>query len=182
MKSCWIIADDFADTHIDPDQLKNIGPLWGSWKTWRAWQTDNVLCHDANKAQELVTREFQKTCNFHIPQKHYTMLGRPNNVNLYEGDFPGEFDNPEEIVAMHLASQNNNLILLIGYDLTEIKSGSKFQKHKDKNYINAFRATINTYPDVQWVLIDHSEDLDKSLLNLPNLTCDKFESVLQLLG
>jgi basic membrane lipoprotein Med (substrate-binding protein (PBP1-ABC) superfamily) len=83
---------------------------------------------------------------------------------------------------MHLVAEHNDLVLLLGYDLTEITTQDKYQRHKQLNYQNAFRATLNTYPNVQFVLIDHSGDLDKSFKNISNITCDKFESVLQLLN
>lgn len=182
MKTCWIVADDFAGPHVDPDQIKKIGPVWGSWRTWRAWKTDNVLCHDVTQAQELLQRAFQAVCNFYTANKNYATLGRPLKVNLYEGDFPGELDRPEEIIAMHLVAEHNDLVLLLGYNLTKIEEEDKYQRHKRLNYQNAFRATLNTYPNVQFVLIDHPGDLDKSFQNISNITCDKFESVLQLLN
>jgi len=134
------------------------------------------------KAQELLQRAFQAVCNFYTANKNYASLGRPLKVNLYEGDFPGELDHPEEIIAMHLVADHNDLVLLLGYDLTEVTTQDKYQRHKQLNYQNAFRATLNTYPNVQFVLIDHSGDLDKSFKNISNITCDKFESVLQLLN
>ena len=182
MRVCWIISEDFASTHITPEQLKDIAPSWGSWKTWRAWNTDNVLCHDAVKAQELVQRAFHSVCNFYTANKNYAQLGRPARVNLYEGDFPGALDRPEEIIAMHLVAEQNDLVLLLGFDLAPKKSDDRFETHKNLNYTNAFRATLNTYPETQWVLIDHPEDLDKSFKNVTNLTCDKFENVLKLLS
>ncbi len=182
MRVCWIIADDFAATHIDPVKLKDVGPIWGSWRTWRAWNTDNVLCHDFAKAAELTQRAFHAVCNLYVPNKHYQSLNRPAKVNLYDGDFPGEFDNPEEIVAMHLVADANDLVLLLGYDLTKITETDKYQRHKQINYLNAFRATLNTYSETQFVLIDHAGDLDESLTKIANLTCDRFESVLQLLN
>ena len=94
----------------------------------------------------------------------------------------GELDHPEEIIAMHLVADHNDLVLLLGYNLTEVTTQDKYQRHKQLNYQNAFRATLNTYPNVQFVLIDHSGDLDKSFKNISNITCDKFESVLQLLN
>lgn len=181
MRSCWIVADDFVSPHIEPQTLKDVAPVWGSWKTWRAWNTDNVLCHDENKSRELIQRAFQAVCNFYVPKKQYAELGRPLKVNLYEGDFPGEMDRPEEIVAMHLVAENNDLVLLLGYNLTEITETDKYLKHKALNYQNAFRATVNTYPDTQWVLIDHPGDLAKSFQTIPNITCDNFDNVLKLL-
>lgn len=180
MRVCWIISEDFASTHITAEQLKDIAPSWGSWKTWRAWNTDNVLCHDVVKAQELVQRAFHSVCNFYTANKNYAQLGRPARVNLYEGDFPGALDRPEEIIAMHLVAEQNDLVLLLGFDLSEKTHEDKFQSHKRLNYINAFRATLNTYPTTQWVLIDHDLPVTKKI-TLSNLSKDSFDSVVQLL-
>lgn len=181
MRISWIIADDFVSPHVTPEQLKDVGPVWGSWRTWRAWNTDNVLCNEYADAEGLVKRKFHETCNFYVPEKHYAQLNRPK-VNLYGGDFPGALDHPEEIVSMHLVAESSDLVLLLGYDLTEKTFDDKMATHKRLNYVNAFRATLNTYPETQWVLIDHPGDLDKSLTKITNLTCDKFESVLNLLS
>jgi hypothetical protein len=182
MRVSCVIADAFANTTIDPEQLKSLGPTWGSWRTWRTWNTDNVLCHDLGRARDLLQRAFQAVCNFYVPNRHFSALNRPTRVQVYEGDFPGEMDHPEDIVAMHLAAVSSDLILLLGYGLSATTSEDRFERHKHTNYLNAFRATLNTYPDVQFVLIDHSGDLEKSLLSITNLTCDKYETVLQLFG
>lgn len=182
MRVSCVLADAFAATHIEPEKLKHIGPLWGSWRTWRAWQTDNVLCHDFSKCQELTQRAFHAVCNLYIPNQHFAALNRPNNVRLYDGQFPGEFDHPEEIVSMHLVSDSADLVLLFGYDVSAVTESDKFQRHKQINYLNAFRATLNTYATTQFVLIDHLDPVDKSLQSITNLSCDSFESVLQLLN
>ena len=180
MKCSSIITDSFVDPTVTTDQLKNIGPVWGSWRTWRAWTTDNVLCDDLAQATQLLQRSFQQHCNFYVPNRHFAALGRPENVQLYNGSFPGEFDRPEEIIAMHLVAEHNDLVLLFGYSLIQPKLDDKMQQHKSINYLNAFRATLNTYPNTQWVVIDHDGKLDDSLSKVSNLTCDKFETVLQL--
>jgi hypothetical protein len=182
MRCCCLIADGFASTYIEPDQIKGVGSTWGSWKTWRSWKTDNVLCHDFSQSQQLLQRAFQAVCNFYTQRKHYAALNRPLGVNLYDGDFQAEIDHPEEIVAMHLVADQNDLVLLFGYDLTVKDSEDRFENHKRTNYVNAFRATLNTYPNTQWVLIDHPGAIDPSLGSITNITCDKFETVLQLLN
>lgn len=180
MRVCWIISEEFASTHITPEQLKDIAPSWGSWRTWRAWSTDNVICHDATKAQELIQRAFHSVCNFYTANKNYAQLGRPAKVQLYEGDFPGTLDRPEEIIAMHLVAEQNDLVLLLGFDLSDKTFDDKYETHKQQNYFNAFRATVNTYPQTQWILIDHPGSVTKKI-TLPNLTKDSFDSVMQLL-
>jgi hypothetical protein len=180
MRVCWVIGEEFASTHTTAEQLKDIAPSWGSWKTWRAWNTDNVLCDNAGKAQELIQRAFHSVCNFYTAKKNYAALGRPLKVNLYEGDFPGELDRPEEIIAMHLVAEHNDLVLLLGFDLSDKEYTDKFETHKRLNYINAFRATLSTYPNTQWILIDHPNAVTKKI-TMPNLTKDSFDSVIQLL-
>ena len=74
----WVLANDLVlDPTVDIVRMKRGGGFWGSWKTWRAYNTDNVICHDLTKAQELIKRAFQATCNFYIPNSAYTALNRP---------------------------------------------------------------------------------------------------------
>lgn len=182
MRVSWIVADDFADSTVDPSTLKNIGSTWGSWRTWRAWNTDNVLCHDKTKAKDLVTRAFQAVCNLYVPKSAYAELGRPAGVKLFDGKFPAEFDSAEEIIAMHLLAGKNDLVLLLGHNLSEPDTTDAFERHKRKNYLAAFASAIKMYPDTQWVIINHDAELVSNLYELENITCDTYENVLQLLG
>ena len=181
MQVSWVIADNFNDHTVDPEKLKDIGAIWGSWKTWRAWNTDNVICFNIEKARDLVTRAFHAVCNLYVQESAFALLDRPNGVNIYAGTFPAEFDNEEEIVAMHLLADNADIVLLLGYNLNLPDSDDKYLMHKRKNYNAAFSAAVKMYPDTQWVLLDHSE-LDDNLKNLENLTCDTLENVLELLS
>lgn len=181
MRISWVISDSFADPTVDPETLKSIGGIWGSWRTWRAWKTDNVVCYDSAKAKDLIKRAFQAVCNLYVPKKAYIDLGRPSGVGLFEGEFPAEFDNVEEIISMHLIAEQNDLVLLLGYDLTDPTTEDAYEKHKRKNYLAAFKAAVKMYPDTQWVLLDHNE-LSEELQELDNITCDTYENVLQLLG
>lgn len=181
MQVSWILADDFNDPTVDPEKLKDIGAIWGSWKTWRAWKTDNVICFNTEKARDLITRAFHAVCNLYVQESAFALLNRPSGVNIYAGTFPTEFDNEEEIVAMHLVANNADIVLLLGYNLGLPDSDDKYLMHKRKNYNAAFSAAVKMYPDTQWVLLDYPE-LDDDLKNLENLTCDTFENVLELLS
>lgn len=182
VRVCWVIAETFNDPLTDPDALAGIGSTWGSWRTWRAWNTDNVLCNDAQKAKDLTTRAFQAVCNLYIPKKDYVTLERPVGVKLYEGEFPTEFEGVEDIVGMHLVSGHNDLVLLLGFDLSTPDQTDAYELHKRKNYLAAFRAALKMYPQTQWVLINHQKKLDPSFEGFENITCDTYENVLQLLG
>lgn len=184
MNISWVLADSAV---LDPTQelepLKQVGAFWGSWRTWRAYQTDNVICHDLAKADELLRRAFQVTCNFYIPNSAYVALNRPLGVQVYEGDFVHDLDRREEIVAMHLASSTSDIVLLIGFDFAERpKNPDRLQEHQAQHYRGLVTQVIQDRADVQWVLIDHPGQIHPAMRQLTNLTQDTISGVLGLLN
>lgn len=177
----WVLADNFVlDPIIDIKEVKEIGPLWGSWKTWRGCQTDNVICHNLKKTGDLLQRDFQYNCNFYIPNESWITLDRPEGVKLYEGSFIDEYQ-PEEIIAMHLAASQSDIVLLLGFDLSEkFKNPNKLLEHRAHVYRTLVKHCIEDNPEVQWVLVDHSEPVMKFLSKLENLTIDTMENCLGL--
>ena len=180
----WVYASDYQlDPVVDVDRIKTIGPSWGSWRTWRSCSTDNVICHDLGKSRELLQRAFQAVCNFYVPKKYYESLSRPIGIKLYDGDFDLETDNIEDIIALHLAAQSSDIILLLGFDLKTpiLPDDDRFAWHKILNRHGLIRSVINNNPNTQWVAVDHTNDLDLAYQTLTNLTCDQMENVIQLL-
>lgn len=182
MRVCWILAGSFDDPLVEPEKLADVGSTWGSWRTWRAWHTDNVLCNNEQKATTLIERAFQAVCNLYVPKRSYARLGRPVGVKMYDGEFPEEIPDPEDIIAMHLVAGNSDLVLLLGYDLVELETEDRLAKHDRKRYLAAFAGAVKQYPNVQWVVIDHPAELADNIRDLENISCDTYENVLQLLG
>jgi hypothetical protein len=182
MNISWVLADSaMADPTVDISELKRLGSFWGSWRTWRAWQTDNVICHDQRKADELIKRNFQNNCNFYIPNSVYTSLNRPDGVQLYEGAFVHDVDRQEEIVAIHLAATTGDIVLLFGFDLTELEPNpDRLLAHKAHHHRNHIRQAIKDFVQIQWVIVDHIGDLDPNIANLPNVVTDSLQAVLAL--
>lgn len=183
MRVTWVVAHDHP---LDPDSnidlIRTVGPIWGSWETWRAWNTDNVVCHNRTRARELLDRAFQAVCNFYLPRSQYEFLQRPVGVKLYEGDYDMEVSGLEDVVAMHLASAQADIVLMLGFDLAPLQTiEDRLQRHKIQNRHGLLRGVIANSPNVQWVLVDHVPELDKAYQNIPNLTCDTMSSVLNLL-
>jgi len=183
MRINWVVASTYQlDPAVDADAIKNIGPVWGSWRTWRSCATDNVICHESGRAHDLVTRNFQTDCNFYIPEANFAKLGRPPGVQVYGGDFLQEVDSIEDVIALHLAAAQSDIVILLGFELTGIKGiDDTFELHKKKNYHGLVRGVIAAHPETQWVAVDHDKKLDKNYQTLANLTCDTFKNVLQLL-
>lgn len=183
MKVNWVLTSDYLPSSDSvSERLKSIGPLWGSWKTWRDCGTDNVICHDFAKAKELTARAFQAVCNFYLPKKFYQDLQRPVGVRLYDGDYAQTTDHIEDIISLHLAGQDSDIILMLGFDLRPVQDDlDKLEKHKWVNRHGLIRSAIVATPNVQYVLVDHPVELAKNYQNLPNLTCDTMENALKLL-
>ena len=182
MNISWILADDLLiDPTIDIADLKRLGTFWGSWRTWRAFQTDNVICHNQNKAAELIKRDFQRNCNFYIPNSVYTSLAHPNGVRLYEGEFVHDVVRQEEIVAMHLAASTSDVILLLGFDWQEqSKNPNRLLEHHAHVYRTLIKYCIENNSEVQWVLVDHPDEIMKSMSKISNLTKDTMDTALSL--
>ena len=184
MNITWVVATGYQiDPAVDVDAMKNIGPIWGSWSTWRSCATDNVVCHNLSKARELLQRDFQKNCNFYLPEQHHLELGRPTGVKYYGGKFDQEVDHIEDIVSMHLATAASEVVLLLGVDLLPMAELlDRFELHKLRNRYGLTRSLIAGHPNTQYVLIDHQKKLEKTFQDLPNLTCDSLGNVLKLLA
>ena len=184
MNISWVLADSAtADPAVNIAELKRLGALWGSWRTWRAYQTDNVICHDPAKVDELLKRAFQAACNFYIPNSAYVALNRPLGVQLYEGDFVHDLDRREEIVAMHLAASRSDIVLLVGFDFTEQpRNIDRMAEHQAQHHRGLAWQAIKANEEIQWVLVDHPGTIHPAMADLPNLTQDTMSNVLELLA
>jgi hypothetical protein len=182
MRINWVLSEHIAlDPLTDIEAMKNIGSFWGSWSTWRTYQTDNVICHEQKRASEFLKRNFQNTCNFYIPNSVYVSLDRPEGVNLYEGDFKDDTIQSEDIVAMHLAASVSDLVLLVGFDVSEKpKNPDRLAQHRAAVYLHLVKKVIEGNPQVQWVLVDHQGALRKDFTEISNLTTDTLETALSL--
>jgi len=181
----WVLADNLVlEPSADINRMKNVGSFWGSWKTWRAYQTDNVVCYDRQKAEELIKKAFHGACNLYLPNSIYSEIGKPPGVRLYEGGFMGHtVDCQEEIIAMNLAGSISDVVLLIGFDWRKkTKSKDELQEIRNQNYNGLVLQAIKQNPDTQWVLVDHPGKLQKDLSKLDNLGQDTLQGVLKLLN
>jgi hypothetical protein len=179
-KISWVLSDS---VQLNPTQdiavFKTIGAFWGSWRTWRACETDNVICHDQVKASEFVKRDFQRSCNFYIPDTAYANLDRPTGVKIYAGEFVHDVIHQEELVAMHLAATTSDIVLMLGWNLAELKPDPDLlATNRERHHRNMVRQAFLTYDQTQWVIVDHATALDKNIATLPNVVTDTLDSIL----
>lgn len=176
----WVIGNNLVlDPTVDIKRLKDLGSFWGSWKTWRSYQVDNVICHSMHKASELLERKFQTYCNFFIPEWIYTDLGRPSAVNLYQGELLQDVENQEEIVAMHLCASRSDIVLLLGLDFQEEpKQQDRLKEHQAHVRRHLMLGAIKNNPEIQWVIVDHTQPIRKEILDLPNVSKDTLSNIL----
>jgi hypothetical protein len=184
MNVSWVLSNSLVlDPSIDLEAVKTVGPFWGGWQTWRSCGTDNVICNDFDRAKSLLTRKFNEGCNFYIPNTIYQSLDRPSHVRLYDGTTDLDLENKEEIIAMHLAASQSDIVLLLGFNWQpQPKNPDRLQEHRAQNYRTLVKHAIVENQTVQWVLIDHAPKLMLELKDLPNLTQDTLDSVLKMLS
>jgi hypothetical protein len=180
MKLSWVIANTAViDPTVNLDSLKNIGPFWGGWRTWRSYQTDNVICHAADEAKNLITRQFHTKCNLHVPTDLWNELDRPMGVKLYGGEFNEMVDQPDDIVSIHLAAAHSDIVLLVGFDLSARNlEHDRLAKHRWHNNVQYLLHIFKSNPDIQWVVLDHSGSVEKQFESVPNLLFDTMRNVL----
>jgi hypothetical protein len=71
---------------------------------------------------------------------------------------------------------------MTGFDLGDQDSfANTSEKVKWRNQMGLLSSAIRSAVDVQFVLIDHPSQPGLTFAELPNLTCDKLQNVLQLL-
>jgi len=184
MRISWVLADNFElPPSLTTDVIKNVGPSWGPYSTWRQCQTDNVVCSNLSTAQQLIKRQFQQHCNLYIAKDHFAELSRPSGVRLFDGTCALQVLNLDEIVCMQLVSSNSDIVLMLGFDLSNTLSAVDINhNHRSKNQLGLMLHTMTTYPQVQWVMVDHPGSLPRAFLDTKTVTCDKLENVLQLLN
>ena len=182
MRVNWIHSAIYQPNDEMVDHMKEIGPSWGSWQTWRSCKTDNIVCYDKGRAQELLGRAFQSVCNFYIPKSFYQDLGRPLGVKLFEGEYKELVEDLEDIIAMHLVAPQTDLVLLNGFDIsTPTLTNDRYIDHKIKNRLGLIHQAFASNPEIQWILVDHPKEFAKNFQKLPNVTCDIMKNVLELL-
>lgn len=185
MNVSWVAASGHVfDPTVEIEKIKSVGPIWGSQYTWRSCETDNVVCHDLQSAEILISREFHRRCNFYTYKDNYQSLGRPQGIHLYANtvNFDLEIDRIDDIISMHLAAASSDVVLLLGFDFTTADdSANRFDLHKSTNWRRMARGCMVQNAETQWVAVDHSADFDEIYTELSNLTCDKMTNVLKLL-
>ena len=179
----WVASSTYAwPGSVSLDRVKAIGPVWSSWKAWRSCHSDNVICDDLGHAKTLLKRAFQSVCNFYLPRRLYQDLNRPQSVRWYDGDFKQQTNHIEDVIALHLSAQHNDIILLVGFDFSTCWSdGDPLQDHRSRNQLGLYRQIMIDNPELQWVVLDHDADLDKAFGSIDNLTKDSLQNVFNLL-
>ena len=172
----WVIADGIVlDPTIDLAKLKNVGSFWGGWKTYGTCSTDNTICYDRAKATELIKNGFNTMSNFYVHSSVFTDENRPKRIWTFGGDFEHEVENRDEIIGIHLCSAISDIVLLYGFDWSTA-SLDKLSLH----YRGLTHEAIRANPNIQFVLVDHTNDIDPKYKNLDNLTKDTLQNILAI--
>lgn len=175
------IAVVFANkTTIDPladvTKTQKLGSTWGSWSLWHQCHPQNVICHDSDRAHHLIDGGFSDRCNFYVPAHVYETLKKPTHVRAYGGDFIHEVVDREDIVALHLAASQNDIVVMIGFDWSKVVTEDPIINHQQANREGLIHQVIKSNPKKQWVIIDSG--IPDFLSDIPNISVDTLNNVL----
>ena len=179
MNIAWLFAENTVlPPDVDIDQIKDLAPIWGSWRTQRGYKTDNVICHDTVQANKLFSQGYADICNLFLHQTVWEQLNSPANVRRYAGEFHHTVESTDDIVGMHLASSFNTIVLMVGFDFAPKKNPSTARA----DYLGLAAQVMQSTPKCQWVMVDHVPKLAKPFDGSKNITCDNLKNVLHLLS
>jgi hypothetical protein len=163
MKLAWVISETLQlPPKYHSTMLHDLAPIWGSWRVWRSYQCDNCVCGDQLESQYCIENQYNQYCNLYVPD---TIDVKEPNIFRYgsQGQLPTA--NRNDIIAMHLAGSRCDLVLLLGF---------QYKVHKA-----IIDGVVSNNPDTQWVLVT---DVQETIDNRENFTCDKLDNVLKLLN
>lgn len=182
MKVCWVISEEIKKGTLDANIVKEVAPSWGSWRTWKEHKTDNCICTKISEARDLIKRAFHAVSNLYIKRDHYTKLGNPIGVKLFDGSFQSEsIHNKDDIVALNLSVPNYDIVLMSGFNFSPIVTDDEKEKVAREEYYYNVRELIKKYNTTQFVLVDYEYELAAWAKELDNLTTDTIDSVKNLL-
>lgn len=167
MNIAWVIAEKYLlPPNIPISALNDAAPIWASWRLWRTYNVDNTVCYQDEDASLVINQGYHEVSNLYISEPAWQKLNKPPGVKCFGGAFPKSISQAEDVISIHLAAAQNDLILLLGFDLSD---------HNSLFYTNL----IEHSPQQQWVIVDGT--VPSKLLTLSNLTCDTLQNVFELL-
>jgi len=178
----WVISKEIKGQVLEPMFIGDIASSWGSYETWKLYNTDNCICNELDTAKELLDRSFNKLCNLWLPESFFIELGRPDDVQLFGGAFTNKnYLYKDDIVALNLISKISDIILLLGFNLSDSDELTGEDRISRLNYYRNIKTFFKEHPNIQFVLVNYDNELSSYFDDIPNLLQDTAESVKELL-
>jgi hypothetical protein len=171
MNVSWVLAEHaILPANVSASTLNSVAPVWSSWRNIRSYQVDNAVCYHTGTANQLIDCDWHQLCNLYVSSEIQQQT-KKSPIYAFGGSFDFDIPSHDDIVCLHLAASQNQVVLMLGFDLTQ-----------NQTYADLIYTTVSSYPDTQWVLVDNSNEPSAQLKELTNLTCDSMNNVLNLLG
>lgn len=175
MNIAWVLAEHAVLlSSVTGNSLNTAAPIWSSWRHVRGYQVDNAVCYNALMAQRLIDQGWHQLCNLYVPDA-VIQKNPASRVSAFGGSFDLNIPSQDDIVCAHLAAAQSNVVLLLGFDLDR-------STPENQTYVDLIYAVMDSYPKVQWVMIDPEGKPEPRFFELTNFTCDSIQNVLNLLG
>lgn len=183
MRFNWVLSHNFYTCNDqDWQRIQNCAPTWSALDDQRPLSVQNCVASDASVCLTAIKSEYYRTANLYVPYDFWSAHGRPSVVQVFQTTHYPKIQHLDDIVALHLAAANSDIVLLLGFDF-ELRVGpvdTRTAKHLQE-YHGLLRSCLVNNPLTQFVAVDHGPDFDTAYKNIANLTCDTLQAVLTLL-
>jgi hypothetical protein len=192
-KIAFVLGNGTSRKAIDPNQLKNLGKVYGCNALYREFEPDFLIAVDTKMILEINKHGYQKTHEVWTnPNKAYARFKGFNYFQPSKGWSSGP-------TALWLASEHGNqTIYILGFDYMGLEEGRFFnnvyadtpnyKKSRDSatffgNWMRQTANVVQSNPQKRYIrVIDDKgyipKDLQK-LTNLEHITVDDFQLILE---
>lgn len=182
MRFNWVLARGFAtcDKH-DWQRIQNSAPTWASTSP-RKITAQNSICSNAAECLQLLKSAAYQRTNLYVPHDFWQEHGQPTVVRVFQATPYPNITDVDDIIALHLAAANSDIVLMLGFDLV-LNTGPMDAKTAKilQDYHGLLRSLIVNTPETQFVAINQAQMLSPAYQGITNLTCDTLQAVLTLM-
>lgn len=174
MKIATVVANGYKTSLVTPYELRKIGAVWGSIEAYNLWRADNVVCYSNEASKIALNLGVNQDAYLFAHNSNFNALGKHPRLHYFGGDFPTAFTRTDEVVAMNLAGEYFDLVILLGCNLSHEDEGDQ------ANYVQAVKSAITQHSGTQWVAVLDRPNFSAEFNSLDNFTTDNIDSVISL--
>jgi hypothetical protein len=188
MNIAFCIGNGLSRKNVNLESLKDIGPCYGCNKLILEFDLDNTIIVDKTLLIDIISQGYNKKTNIYTRKRWQKLVEAENLKFLSEPikDINHRWDNEihwgSGTHALNLAASNNSdLVIMIGYDLTP---GNMYNINANVDpscWIYQVNQCFLKFPNTQFVQIQNENWTAPDEWQTDNFSIDTLDSLTQML-